>query len=324
MDPFQPWHELVDLFVYHWAGLSPTSPWGQALDFFLFDTVKILILLVLVIFAVSLVRTFFPPEKIRDTLAKLPRPLAHLAASALGIITPFCSCSAVPLFLGFVEAGVPLGVTFSFLVASPMVNEVALVMLLGLFGWQIALLYLISGVGIAMISGALISRIQTETLLEETVLILRHRKNHPGIKTPTGAERLSFARDTTAELFLKVWPWVLVGIGVGAFLHGFIPVDLLTTMAGKNSWYAVPLAVLAGIPLYSNAAGVLPLVAVLTEKGMAMGTALAFMMSVTALSLPEFIILRKVMKLRLILIFAGIVSLGIMATGFLFNQLLTY
>jgi uncharacterized membrane protein YraQ (UPF0718 family) len=324
MDPFSPLQSLVDWLVFGVLGLGKTTPLGSALDFFLFDSTKIVILLIVIILAVSLLRTFLPPEKVRASLAKMPRFLAHVSAAALGIVTPFCSCSAVPLFLGFVESGVPLGVTFSFLVASPMINEVALVMLLGMFGWQIALLYIGSGLVVAILAGLVLGKLKTEKLLQEFVLKnLNHGVRQQTLLKMSWGDRWSYAFNYVLEILGKVWLWVLIGVGIGAWIHGYVPTDFLAQWASKDKWYAVPLAVLIGIPLYSNAAGVLPLVGALTEKGVSMGTALAFMMAVTALSFPEFMILRKVMKVRLLLIFASVVGIGIIITGYMFNAVLS-
>ena len=310
MDIFYPVKLLAD-----W--LTP----NVALNFFIYDTIKIFILLAVIIFIVSVIRSFLPPEKIRAILSHKNKYTGNIIASLLGIITPFCSCSAIPLFLGFVQAGVPLGVTFSFLVASPMINEVALVLLFGLFGWKIALLYILSGLIIAIISGIIIGKLKIENLVESFVYqnTINGNINLPKMSQK---ERFVYAKNYTLSIIRKVWPYVLIGIGVGAFIHGYVPADFLAKYAGSDKWYAVPLAVLIGIPLYSNAAGIIPLVGALTEKGVAMGTTLAFMMSVTALSLPEFMILKKVMKTKLILIFAGIVGVGIMFTGLLFNLIL--
>jgi hypothetical protein len=242
-------------------------------------------------------------------------------AALFGIITPFCSCSAVPLFLGFVEAGVPLGVTFSFLVSSPMINEVALVLLFGLFGWKIASLYIVSGLALAIVSGLIIGRLPVEHLLADLGGENQRRNNFLSPEM-TWRERLYYAEMYTWNIIKKVWPYILLGVGVGAWIHGYVPADFLAQYAGADKWYAVPLAVIVGIPLYSNAAGVIPLVSALTEKGVAIGTTLAFMMAVTALSLPEFMILKKVMKTKLIIIFASIVGLGIILTGYLFNFLI--
>jgi len=294
---------------------------NEAVNFFVYDTVKIFILLAVIIFAVSVIRSFLPPEKIRRILSRNNRFAGHILASALGIFTPFCTCSAIPLFLGFVEAGVPLGVTFTFLVASPMINEVALIMLLGMFGWKVAVLYVVSGMAIAVLSGLVIGAFKVERLLENLEFKTGTNSLIEGIKLKW-QDRIDYAKEYVIFIIRQVWLYVIIGIGAGAWIHGYVPMDFLARYAGGDKWYAVPVATLIGIPLYSNAAGIIPLVSALTEKGMAMGTTLAFMMAVTGLSLPEFMILRRAMKTRLILIFAGTVGTGIMLTGYLFNFVL--
>lgn len=320
MNIFSPIQLFADWFTFRFLLIEPETLLASAVNFFIFDTIKILLLLLVIIFAVSIVRSFLPKEKVRDILSHEKKYVGNILASLLGIITPFCSCSAVPLFLGFVQAGVPLGTTFSFLVASPMINEVALVLLLGMFGWKIALLYIVSGLLISIFTGMVIEKMDVKNLVEEFALN-DHRKN---INLPelSWKERVEYSKTYTLDIVKKVWPYVVIGVGIGAWIHGYVPADFLAQYAGSDRWYAVPLAVLIGIPLYSNAAGVIPLVGVLTEKGVAMGTALAFMMAVTALSLPEFMILRKVMKTKLIIIFASIVGVGIIFTGYLFNIVL--
>jgi uncharacterized membrane protein YraQ (UPF0718 family) len=318
------WQETVDRLV-DWifsakGGQSPDSALALALNFFIYDTVKIFILLIVIIFAISLLRSFFPPERTKGFLEKVPEFVGNILAALLGIVTPFCSCSAVPLFIGFIEAGVPLGVTFSFLVSAPMVNEVALVMLWGLFGWKIALLYIGSGLVVAIVSGAIIGRLHLEKWVEEYVY--RIHSGEAVLETLTWKDRLKYASAAVGEIVGKVWAYVIVGIAIGGFMHGYAPADLLARYAGPAVWYAVPVAVLIGVPLYSNAAGVIPIVKVLMEKGMALGTSLAFMMAVTALSLPEAVILRKVLKPRLLALYFGIVAIGIMLTGYLFNAVL--
>ena len=273
-----------------------------------------------IIFIVSFIRTYLPPEKVRSFLAKKNRLIGHILASLLGIVTPFCSCSAVPLFLGFVEAGVPLGVTFSFLISSPMINEMALVLLISLFGWKIALIYVISGLIIAIISGVIIGRLKLEYLVAD--FILKKESTEQTEIKKTIKDRINYSKKYALNTIKNVWPYIIIGVGLGAVIHGYVPADFLAHYAGAEKWYAVPLATLIGIPLYSNVAGIIPLVSVLTEKGVAMGTTLAFMMAVTALSLPEFMILKKVMKTKLILIFGVVVGLGIMFTGYLFNFIL--
>ena len=314
------WKTFVDWLVYSVFGLSAKSHLAAALNFFIYDTVKIFFLLSVIIFAVAIIRSFFPPEKTKQILSKFPETIGNVLAALLGIVTPFCSCSAVPLFIGFIEAGVPLGVTFSFLVSSPMVNEVALIMLWGLFGWKVALIYIASGVIIAIISGMVIGRLKLEKYVEDYVYQIQMANSE--IPNPTWPERLSYAKGYVLEILHKVWPYVLVGIAIGGLMHGYAPANLLTKIAGRSNPFAVPIAVLIGVPLYSNAAGVIPIVKVLMDKGMAIGTALAFMMAVTGLSLPEGIILRKVLKPRLLGVFFGVVAIGIMITGYLFNWIL--
>jgi len=321
MDPFYPLQLLSDWLTYSVLGLAPTSQLGMSVDFFLFDVPKVLILLAVVIFFVAIIRSFFPPEKTRKVLSHTRLFGGNIAAALLGIVTPFCSCSAVPLFIGFVESGVPLGVTFSFLVASPMINEVAIILLWGMFGWQITLLYIVSGLFIAITSGIIIGKLGLESWVEEYVYQIRVG-DAGEIAEQTWREKFAYARGYVAEIVGKVWPYVVVGIGLGAVMHGYIPNDFLVQYAGPNNPFAVPLAVLVGVPLYSNAAGVIPLVSVLVEKGMAMGTVLAFMMAVVGLSLPEAIILRKVLKPKLIAVYFGINAVGIVAIGYLFNLVL--
>lgn len=312
---------FADWLVFKKLALPPDALFSGALNFFVYDTTKIFLLLFAIIFVVSFIRTYLPPEKIRNILTHEKKYLGNIIAAALGIFTPFCTCSAIPLFLGFVEAGIPLGVTFSFLVASPMINEVALVMLWGMFGYKIALLYIISGFVIAVASGIIIGRLKVENLVESFV----YKKESPAhglLLKFTVRERIKIAIDYSLGIIKRIWIFVVVGIGIGAWIHGYVPADMLVRYAGKGNWFAVPVATLIGIPLYSNASGVIPLVSALTEKGLGMGTALAFMMAVTGLSLPEFLILRKVMKIKLIIIFASVVGVGIIFTGYLFNLII--
>jgi uncharacterized membrane protein YraQ (UPF0718 family) len=321
MDIFYPIQLLADWLTYSVFNIAHGTLLASAVDFFLFDTLKIFLLLIVIIFVVSLTRSYLPPEKTRNILSREKKYVGNILASLLGIITPFCSCSAVPLFLGFVEAGVPLGVTFSFLVASPMINEVALVLLFGSFGWRIAFLYIFSGLVISILSGIVIGKFNVENLVEE--FVWKNKFNGQAqLPEMSRKQRIDYAKNYTKDILRKVWPYILVGVGLGAWIHGYVPTDFLARYASADKWYAVPLAVAIGIPLYSNAAGVIPLVSALTEKGVAMGTTLAFMMAVTGLSLPEFMILKKVMKIRLILIFAAVVGVGILLTGYLFNWVL--
>lgn len=301
--------------------VDPASHLGQAITFFLYDTPKVLLLLTLVVFAMGVVRSFFSPERTRALLAGRREGVGNAMAASLGIVTPFCSCSAVPLFIGFVSAGVPLGVTFSFLIAAPMVNEVALGLLFALLGWKVALTYLVFGLGIAIAAGWVIGKLKLESWLEPWVL-----KIHAGTADlPEVAvawpDRIRAGLDSVKEIVGRVWYWIIAGIAMGALIHGYAPEELLASIMGKDAWWSVPAAVVVGIPMYSNAAGIIPVVDALLGKGAALGTVLAFMMSVIALSLPEMIILRKVLSVKLIAVFVGVVATGILAVGFLFNLL---
>jgi uncharacterized protein len=311
---------FADWIIYGLLSLAPKSLAAEAVSFFIADIIKIFFLLVIIIFSVSLIRSFFPPTKIKKILSHERGYAGNIAAALLGIVTPFCTCSAIPLFLGFLEAGVPLGVTFSFLVASPMINEVALGMLWGIFGWKIALIYIGSGLLIAIVSGTVIGKLRVENLLED----INHENSDKAknVIEINWATRMRYAKNYTISIVRKVWIYIFIGVGLGALIHGYVPMELLARWAGADKWYAVPLAVLIGIPLYSNAAGIMPLVGALTEKGVAIGTSLAFMMAVTGLSFPEFMILKKIMKPKLIAIFACVVGAGIIFTGYLFNVIL--
>ena len=312
--------EFADLLSFHLFGLVPGSRLGEAVNFFIYDTVKIFLLLSTIIFVVAVIRSYFPPEKTRRILSHKRQYIGNVLAALLGIVTPFCSCSAVPLFIGFVESGVPLGVTFSFLVSSPMVNEVALILLWGLFGWKIAFLYIGTGLMVAIVSGIVIGKLKMEKYVQDYVYQMKVGDSE--LASQSFKEKLIYAKDYTIELLKQVWPYVLVGIGIGGFIHGYAPADFLVRYAGKGNPFAVPLAVLIGVPLYSNAAGVIPIVQALMGKGLPIGTVLAFMMAVTALSFPEAVILKKVLKMRLLLTFFGIVALAIIAVGYLFNAIL--
>jgi len=318
VDIFAPIQWFADWLVYSIFNVTKGTPLGNTVNFFIYDSIKIILLLAVIIFVVSYIRSFFPAEKTKKFLSKAKFPIFNnLLAALIGIVTPFCSCSAVPLFIGFVEAGVPLGVTFSFLISAPMVNEIALVLLWGLFGWKIALIYIVSGVTIATIAGWIMGKLKLEKWVEEFVYKVKIKQADE--KKLTIKDRTDYAKKYAIDIVKSVWVYVIIGVGVGALMHGYAPNDLLVKYAGPNNFFAVPLAVLIGIPLYSNAAGTIPIVSVLIAKGMAMGTALAFMMAVTALSLPEFIILKKVLKPKLIFTYASIVGLGIIFTGYLFN-----
>jgi uncharacterized membrane protein YraQ (UPF0718 family) len=312
--------EFADYITYTLLKLEPTGHLGDALNFFIYDTLKIFLLLTTIVYGVAIIRAYFPPEKTKRILSHKREYLGNIMAALLGIVTPFCSCSAVPLFIGFVEAGVPLGVTFSFLISSPMVNEIALIMLWGLFGWKIALIYTGTGVVLAIVSGIVIGKLKMEKYVQDYVWQIEAGSGE--IVKTSFREKLVFARDYTAELLKRIWPYVIIGIALGGIVHGYIPTDFVVKYAGRDNPFAILAAVLIGIPLYSNAAGMIPVVQALVGKGMAMGTVLAFMMSVTAISFPEAVILKNVLKMRLIYTFFGIVTVGIIIVGYLFNAIL--
>jgi hypothetical protein len=314
--PFAAW------FAFDLLGLEPGSHLGEAVAFFVFDVPKVLLLLLGIVTAVTLIRGFFPPEKVRSAIAGRGEVVGSIGAAGLGIVTPFCSCSAVPLFIGFVEAGVPLGVTFAFLISSPMVNEVALVLLWGLFGPGIAAIYMVAGLAVAIVGGLVIGKLHMERYVEDYVWALQGTAGASIEMKLTWEDRVRDAWMYTKDLVRRILPYILVGIGIGAFIHGFVPTELVVAIGGPGNPLAVPLVVLIAIPLYSNAAGTIPIVQALLGKGMAVGTTLAFMMAMTAISVPEFIILKKVIKTPLIAVFATIVTIGILIIGYLFNFLL--
>ena len=306
-------------FTYSFLGIEEGRHLGEAIQFFVYDTPKVLMLLTLVVFAVGVIRTFFTPERTRKILAGKKESLGNVMAAHLGIVTPFCSCSAVPLFIGFVTAGVPLGVTFSFLIAAPMVNEIALVLLYGLLGWKVAALYLVTGLMVAIAAGWVIGRLGMEHHIEGWVREMRTSADEVPEERLSWGDRLLRGRDAVKEIVGKVWIYVVAGIAVGAAIHGYVPEGFMASIMGKGAWWSVPAAVVIGIPMYSNAAGIVPVIHALLEKGAALGTVLAFMMSVIALSLPEAVILRKVLMPKLIAVFIGVVAGGILLVGYLFN-----
>lgn len=309
---------FADAVAYELFGLTPETRLGEALRFFIFDTPKVMLLLTLVVFGVGIIRSFFTPARTKKILAGKRESIGNILGALLGIVTPFCSCSAVPLFIGFVTTGIPLGVTLSFLIAAPMVNEIALVLLYGLLGWKVAALYLITGLSIAIISGWIIGRIGMEKYVEGWVSqVLAAPDASDGHKT--FEDRLLFGLDAVKDIVGKVWIYIVIGIAIGATIHGYVPEGFMASIMGKGAWWSVPAAVLIGIPMYSNAAGIVPIIQALLGKGAALGTVLAFMMSVIALSLPEMIILRKVLKMPLILTFIAVVGTGILIVGYLFN-----
>jgi len=335
------WHLGVVAFVVVWyviyKQLIPVSEWitslfpvardshtGEAIAFFFYDVPKVMMLLTLIVFAMGVVRSWFSPDKTRALLSGKRLGVGNVMSASLGILTPFCSCSAVPLFIGFVSAGVPLGVTFSFLIAAPMVNEVALVLLWGLVGWQVALTYLAFGLGIAIVAGFIIGELHLEGWLQDWVRDIHSGSNEPvevADERLTMVDRYRLGLEAVREIFAKVWIWIVLGIAMGALIHGYVPQDLMVRIMGADAWWSVPVAVVMGIPMYTNAAGVIPIVEALIGKGAALGTVLAFMMAVIALSLPEMIILKQVLTMRLIAVFIGVVGSGILAVGFLFNIL---
>ncbi|MBP8163792.1 MAG: permease [Anaerolineales bacterium] len=313
---------LADWISYTALGLARDSRFGESLAFFLYDVPKILLLLSGMVFLISIVRTFFSPERTRALLGGKREGVGNIFAALLGIVTPFCSCSAVPLFIGFVESGIPLGVTFSFLIAAPTINEVAVIMLFGLFGWKVAALYVTSGLVIAIFAGMVIGRLKMERYVEDFVWQIKSGAGQVLDEKLTWNDRIERAWESVKEIVGKVWLYVVIGIAVGAGIHGYVPESALVGIMGKQAWWSVPAAVLLGIPLYSNAAGIIPIVSALMEKGASLGTVLAFMMAVVGLSLPETIILRRVLKPQLIAVFIGVIALAIIFTGYLFNIIL--
>jgi uncharacterized protein len=314
--------QAANFLTYEVFKLPAGSQLGASIAFFLYDAPKVLMLLVLIIFGVGIIRSFFSPERTRKLLAGKREFFGNVLAGGLGVVTPFCSCSAVPLFIGFVETGIPLGVTLSFLIASPMINEVALVMLYGMFGWKVALVYLGTGLLIAIVAGWIIGRMKLERYIEDWVFDIKMSGTDTVESNMKFEDRIYYGLNAIRDIVGKVWPYVLAGIAIGAAIHGYVPEGVLASFMGKDAWWSVPAAVLIGIPMYSNAAGIIPVVQALMEKGAALGTSLAFMMAVVGLSLPEVIILRKVLKWPLIFTFIGIIGAGIMVIGYLFNAFL--
>lgn len=318
IEPFANW------LTYDLLAFPQDSQLGESLAFFFYDVPKLLLLLSGMIFLISLLQTFIDAQKVRAMIEKRGEGLGNLMAAFFGAVTPFCSCSSVPLFIGFVQVGIPLGITLTFLITSPLISEVAFVMLIGMFGWKIALLYLISGTTIGMVSGLILGRMKLERYVEGFVYDIKPRS---GVQIAleeklTWEERINRSAESTREIVSKIWLYVIVGIAIGAGIHGFVPQDALSGIMGKDVWWSVPVSVLIGIPLYSNPASIIPIVSALLDKGASLGTALAFMMSVIALSLPETIILRRVLKPQLIAIFIGVIAVAIMITGYLFNILI--
>ncbi len=305
--------------TYNLFSIEKGSHFGESIHFFLYDTPKVMMLLLLVVFGVGIIRSFFTPEKTRDLLSGKSEFVGNILAASLGIVTPFCSCSAVPLFIGFVTAGVPLGITFSFLIAAPMVNEIAVGLLFGMLGWKVAAIYMGTGLFIAVFAGWIIGRLHLEKYIEDWVIQVNTVENTGQETNMTWQDRIVYGWEAVKEIIGRVWIYVIVGIAIGAGIHGYVPEEAMASIMGKGTWWSVPLAVGMGVPMYSNAAGIIPVVEALLGKGAALGTVLAFMMSVIALSLPEMVILRKVLKPELIGVFIGVVGSGILIVGYLFN-----
>lgn len=327
MDIFQPVELLANFVVYNIFKIKEHSRLGDSLQFFIYDVIKIFILLLVISFVVGFIKGFFTPEKTKKHLTGLPLGVGNILAALLGIVTPFCSCSACPLFIGFVEAGVPLGVTFSYLISAPMINEVALILLWGLFGIKVALLYIVSGLFVAIFGGLIIGELKLERFVEPFVYQIKNDSTGnccslPEADSVTMKLRLNDAKESAWDIFKRVYPYIIIGVGIGAFIHGFVPTGFLVKYAGAQNPFAVPLAVLIGVPLYANIAGVLPITEVLVKQGLPIGTVLAFTMAVTALSFPEMLILKRVLKIQLLAIFVGILTIAIIFTGYLFNFLL--
>lgn len=312
---------VTNWFIDDILKLSLGKHLTETLRFFIFEVPKVLLLLVLIIFVVGIIRSFFTPERTRKALEGKSLFTGNVLASLLGIVTPFCSCSAIPLFLGFVESGIPLGVTFSFLIAAPMINEVAVILLFGMFGWKVAIIYILTGLVIAITAGWVIGKLHLEKYVESWVYEIKAGHVDDQDEKIKFSDRIQSGYAAVKEIVGKVWIYIIIGIAVGAAAHGYVPESFMANLMGKSTWYSVPLSILIGVPLYSNAAGIIPIVSVLIEKGVPLGTALAFMMAVIGLSLPEMIILRKVLKLRLIFTFVGVVSLGIVIVGYIFNMI---
>ena len=318
---FDWWERIVDLLISDLFGMDKGSSIGGAVHFFIYDTLKIYMLLVLIIFAVSFLRTYFNSEKVRVYVQGKSEVTGNILASPFGVITPFCSCSAIPLFLGFMQARIPIGITFSFLISSPMNNEVAIALLFGLFGWKITALYIGFGLLVAIIGGFAVGKLGMEKYVLIPVMPMSGDLAEVEIRM-TLRTRLKESWAYTMDIVKKIYLYVMVGVGIGACIHGYVPTEFIVKYAGSDAWYSVPLAVLLGVPMYSNAAGVMPLIEVLTGKGMLLGTALSFMMAITALSLPEAMILKRILHVKLIATFFGIVAVGIMGIGYLFNAIL--
>ena len=313
---------ITDFLIDTVFKMEKGSHLTESIRFFIFEVPKVMMLLTLIIFIVGIIRTYFTPERTRKALEGKSLFTGNILASLLGVVTTYCSCSAIPLFLGFVESGVPLGVTFSFLIAAPMINEVAVILLYGLFGWKVMLMYILTGLLIAIFAGYVIGKLKLEHWVADWVYQTRFGNNNQQEVKLTFKDRIQFGYTAVKDIVGKVWIYIVIGVGIGAGMHGFVPENFMVSIMDKSHWFSVPLSILVGVPLYSNAAGIIPIVSVLIEKGVPLGTALAFMMSTIGLSLPEIIILKKVLKWPLIATFIGIVATGILIVGFFFNWVL--
>lgn len=313
--------QIADYFIDNIIRLESGKHLTESIRFFVFEVPKVMLLLVLIIFGVGIIRSYFSAEKTRKALEGKSLFAGNVLASILGIVTPFCSCSAIPLFLGFVEAGIPIGVTFSFLIAAPMINEVALVLLVSMFGWKVAIIYVLTGLAVAIIAGFILEKLKLQKYVADWVFQVHSNQQVAQEEQFSFSERIEQGFDSVKEIVGKIWIYIVAGIAVGAGAHGYIPDDFLSNALGAHNWYSVLLAIVVGVPLYSNAAGVIPIVSVLIEKGVSLGTALAFMMSVIGLSLPEIVILKKVLKWQLIAVFVSVVAVGIIIVGYIFNYI---
>ncbi|MBD3249111.1 permease [Candidatus Woesearchaeota archaeon] len=312
--------EIVDWILYSAIGLNSTIKWVESLNFFIYDSIKILLLLVVMISVIGFLRTYLPQNKVKEWISGKRYGSGNVIASLFGAITPFCSCSSIPIFISFLEAGVPLGVTFSFLITSPLVNEYLVVLMLGFFGWKITLAYVVSGILIGTISGLILGKMKLEKYLVKDLIstnnAIKKEIKYDGIK-----KRLYFGLNESISIIKKLWLWILIGVGIGAVIHNYVPSEVIQSIVSKGGLFSVPIAVILGVPMYGSCAAIVPIAVVLFEKGVPIGTALAFMMAIAALSFPEAIILRRAMKLKLIAIFFGVVTLAIILTGYIYNFL---
>lgn len=311
---------IVDKLVYDILGVSADSKLGAVINFFLYDSIKILLLLAFMIAAIGFLRTFLSQNKIKDWLSRAGG-FSNLIASAFGAVTPFCSCSSIPIFLSFIKAGIPLGITFSFLITSPLINEYLIILMLGFFGWKVTLLYVINGIVIGVAIGILLGKLKLNKYLVQDITDSKNDQLSEKVEYKSFKERVAFGLNESRSIVKKLWVWVLVGVGIGAVIHNFIPEKMIQEIIGKTGVFSVPIATLLGVPMYGSCAAIVPIAVALFQKGFPLGTALAFMMAVSALSLPEAILLRRAMKLQLIAIFFGTTALGIIFTGYLFNLL---